>query len=1249
MFEFQPWAPAAAMGIGAPKGIVDRFRQINRSMWSRADVDMQPDIVFEVVDLRTGRFDDQTVDRFATQLTDLLLADPDMCNDFQSRSRLLFVGGVRTLATREMETETSRAIKQDAEFFIRSLQNYEVAHYADVSRMPISTDEAAQAIRSALVGFSRYYTAKAQASDLVDLVDRLHTIRRDINNLITSARSLPEFEFLGSPENVAHESATFRPELLLREISLIYQFGKGSRPLHDPGKVLADLEARGKLTFDVKINDKRKSKDVEHSSYRLFVGMLAQTGHWAKKFHAEAVARSKKSERRAERLEIAEELAKRSFKLARYELLRDFGRVLGQGTLHRLRQPGADRPILLIDDEFHAIMSRRHEDPDQRDREHLIRRLEVVLKVVDLPSERVHIFPSEIIDAHLALMQADQLSSLVVYPHAAAEQSLATVDETTVPSLDGICLSGQEARLHSLDQYRAILIDPESRRDPCGPIRVQRLVSYLHHRFGPPRSGVMTEWAARELPPVLAFSRKESSGYVQQCLNMGASAFVPKARAYHLLFDLSRVLRDERRQRRPDDQASQFRILKSLKPHVAAKLLRRSGPSYIYGGIASKSGDHIDDPHEERWVRNLPKADLHYHFGTAIAPDIMAVLALNSAGHFLVGADGASDPDRIATGSAPLLEKLAKTLTLTWRLEHSFLPLAKDVTFSRLELMAAAASALRFEPALENRPFGLGDAIIDHLLEPNDRCDGAHATALLVAMMVAQEDYIADGRVSAYLAAFKSLAARGPAAEATVPPPHFTPQRALRLEMARAQEHFDRVACRWNGSSTRDEFERLAAASATGFWDELESSLLARVASANMRLHRIRDDHRAWANEADKEFTHALKWIGRHNPALRKAFVEEPTGPLPTSFALADYVVVPEVEKGRGLQLYLRGADFLGSAHLQYPENLWIAALGVTWDNAHDNIIYSEVRCETTGYTKAGMGAHDATEMLRHGFNLASLYVAGLTHYQGRRQLPLVRTNILLAAKRHKKEWEARAVVQLLEAYLERRAAQADAARSRRTYEKHFGQTIPQWWRPCDVVGFDLSGDETKDQNWLKSVITPLAARSSPVTIHAGEAASAASIWRAVYELNALRIGHGLRLSEDIALLSYCVREGICMELCPNSNRYTNLFDPSPRRDVDKTGRIGPLRYEYPLLHYMHQGMEVSLGTDNRYLHQKEQRTLTSEYMTAARLVGGLTRWEVLQIVKAGFKNAFVDKVEVRGMIEAVEEEIYRIVATDNG
>ena len=1227
MFSFRAWGPASH--IGQATEIAASFQDI----YSRLYPGGQPsaDLSFEIVDLRAGPHAPDVVEDLIQKLAKLLLADAGLCHAVAGGTRLLFVGGVRTLASREKEGEGCRAIKQDAEFYIRALQNYGAAHYAYIGRGQQDASELTALVQSALIGMARHYDEPRPSPNPVRFADRLTQISGDYAKLLQSARKSPEFRYLGSADGPSFDGTRTDPLGLLREIGLIYQFGKGDRPSDfNPAKVLADLQEQNRLTFDVRI---------EHSSYQLFASILENMGRWAEAFHADAVTSEKGLH--SDRLNIADEIAKRSFKLARYDLLRDFGRVLGQGTLQRFREIQTARPLLLIDDELHAVLEKAH--VSERPQDHIVRLLQLALSNVDSAISAVHVVPSAFVDAHLGLMQADGQSRLIA-------------SDCRAYDLDSRLVKPRA----ELDQYIAILIDPESRRDTCGPVRVQRLHAYLQHRFSEPTGGLHA--GRRLMPPLLAFSRKESSGYVQQCLNMGASAFVPKSRPYQMLFGLSRALRDERRQRRPDGQASQFRILKTLKPHVAAKLLRKKGPSYIYGALTlppdpkSQHERHVADTREAQWIDALPKADLHYHFGTAIPCETVGVLAMNTAGHFLAAApaspcrDQHKGKDNDDSGADPLLRRLASTLALTLRLERMFLPHASTVRFSRMELLAAAAAAVQPRASLDNQVFGLGDAVIKHLLDPNDRCDDAHATALLVAMMVSRPDFSLPASLREYFGALAEAAAReasrGKEPPSTLEP--FTAGGALALETMRAHEHFHRLACRWNGSCTLDDFETLARETPVSFWPKLREKVEDRITAANKCLSahlnhaigEIETDTYAWER--------ALAWVEKHNPLLRQAARREPEEPLPQGFSLADYAAVPAVKSGRGLPLYLRGADLLGSSHLQYPENLWIAALAITTDNASQNIIYSELRCETTGYAKAGMGAHDATEILRHGFNLASLYTASRPRPDDpRRNLPLVRTNILLAAKRHKTEPEARAVVQLLETYLERRAPVADSSRSRRLYFERFGQTMPPWWRPSDVVGFDLSGDEARDKAWLKTVITPLAARSSPVTIHAGEAASAESIWRAVYELNALRIGHGLRLTEDTALLSYCVREGICMELCPNSNRYTNQLDPQPRRDLTDQVHLSPLRYEYPLRHYLAQGMEVSLGTDNRYLHPPGQNTLTSEYLTAAELVGGLTRWEVLQIVKAGFKNAFLDKSEVRALIESVEEEIYRIVATE--
>jgi adenosine deaminase len=112
------------------------------------------------------------------------------------------------------------------------------------------------------------------------------------------------------------------------------------------------------------------------------------------------------------------------------------------------------------------------------------------------------------------------------------------------------------------------------------------------------------------------------------------------------------------------------------------------------------------------------------------------------------------------------------------------------------------------------------------------------------------------------------------------------------------------------------------------------------------------------------------------------------------------------------------------------------------------------------------------------------------------------------------------------------------------------------------------------------------------------------------------------------------------MEVCPISNQYTNGF---PNAEWEQRKWQSDWREYYPLRYYMERGLDVSINTDNRQLHSAT--TLTDDYMCAARMVGGLTQWEVLRIVKAGFKNAFLGKDEIGVLLDEVEDEIYGIVA----
>jgi adenosine deaminase len=102
-------------------------------------------------------------------------------------------------------------------------------------------------------------------------------------------------------------------------------------------------------------------------------------------------------------------------------------------------------------------------------------------------------------------------------------------------------------------------------------------------------------------------------------------------------------------------------------------------------------------------------------------------------------------------------------------------------------------------------------------------------------------------------------------------------------------------------------------------------------------------------------------------------------------------------------------------------------------------------------------------------------------------------------------------------------------------------------------VGIDLAGDESEFPNDLyRDVIKPVLRANANVTIHAGEASGADSIWAAIELLGAKRIGHGIRCVEDPRLMEYLREKQILLEMCPTSNRITSAW-PDLRTHPFKT------------------------------------------------------------------------------------------------
>lgn len=130
------------------------------------------------------------------------------------------------------------------------------------------------------------------------------------------------------------------------------------------------------------------------------------------------------------------------------------------------------------------------------------------------------------------------------------------------------------------------------------------------------------------------------------------------------------------------------------------------------------------------------------------------------------------------------------------------------------------------------------------------------------------------------------------------------------------------------------------------------------------------------------------------------------------------------------------------------------------------------------------------------------------------------------------------------------------------------------------IVALDLAGDEAlipgtefvehfrrgRDAGWH-------------VTVHAGEAAGADSVWQALNELGATRIGHAVRATEDPSLLDYFVEHRIGVESCLTSNIQTSTvtsFDVHPLKDFLDRGILATINTDDPTVSGIDLGYELS-------------------------------------------------------------------------
>jgi len=278
-------------------------------------------------------------------------------------------------------------------------------------------------------------------------------------------------------------------------------------------------------------------------------------------------------------------------------------------------------------------------------------------------------------------------------------------------------------------------------------------------------------------------------------------------------------------------------------------------------------------------------------------------------------------------------------------------------------------------------------------------------------------------------------------------------------------------------------------------------------------------------------------------------------------------------------------------AVMQTQEALYRVARECALDLAGDGVVYAEVRFAPEQHSVRGLSLPEVVEAVLAGFAAGSAEASALG--------TPIRIGTLLTAMRH-------------------------AARSMEIAE------LAVRFRDVGVVGFDIAGAEAGyPPTRHLDAFEYLQRENSHFTIHAGEAFGLPSIWQAIQWCGADRLGHGVRIVDDIGpdrilgrLAAYVRDKRIPLELCPSSNVQTGAAVSIAEHPI---GLLRDLRFR------------VTVNTDNRLM---SGTTMSREMALLVEAFG--YGWAELQwFTINAMKSAFIPFDERLAIINEVIKPAY--------
>jgi adenosine deaminase len=283
---------------------------------------------------------------------------------------------------------------------------------------------------------------------------------------------------------------------------------------------------------------------------------------------------------------------------------------------------------------------------------------------------------------------------------------------------------------------------------------------------------------------------------------------------------------------------------------------------------------------------------------------------------------------------------------------------------------------------------------------------------------------------------------------------------------------------------------------------------------------------------------------------------------------------------------------------MQTPEALHRVAFECVEDLARDNVVYAEVRFAPELHIDRGLSLDAVTDAVLAGFADGEKAVAAEGH-------PIV-VRCLVTAMRH-------------------------AARSREIAE------LAIRFRDKGVVGFDIAGAEAGyPPTRHLDAFEYMRGNNARFTIHAGEAFGLPSIHEAIAFCGADRLGHGVRIVDDIEIaddgsvklgrLASILRDKrVPLEMCPSSNVQTGAAASIAEHPFDLLAR---------------SRFRVTVNTDNRLM---SDTTMSQEMLHLVEAFG--YGWTDLQrFTINAMKSAFLPFDERLAIIDEVIKPRYAIL-----